>query len=86
MDDPSAVTKPDGGRGRVLSQPGLLATLVLFLLFAMVLASGVFQVYERSPLQAVKGALPGMQIVVGATGLFACLVLFIIGFTVNRLK
>jgi len=55
------------------SHPGFGATLVLLVSFLACLGWGLKN----------DGAV---QIVIGATGVFACLVLFTIGFVVTRLK
>jgi hypothetical protein len=71
---------------RVLSQPGVVATAILFILFSLCLVSGVTHAFAPSRFLFFKESHPGVQIVVGATGMFACIVLFLIGFAVNRLK
>jgi hypothetical protein len=73
-------------RQRVLSQPGIVAIGILFFFFSLSLAIGVAHAYEPSRFSFLKGLPSGVQIVIGATGIFACLVLFLIGFAVNRLE
>jgi hypothetical protein len=71
---------------RVLSQPGIGAIAILFACFSLSLVSGVAHAYAPSRFPFLKESPPALQIVIGATGMFACLVLFLIGFAVNRLK
>jgi hypothetical protein len=61
---------------RVRYQPGAVAVTVLFVLFLANLIAGVTQ----------GGARSGIQVVVGGTGMFACVVLFLIGVVINRLE
>jgi hypothetical protein len=71
---------------RVLSQPGAVAIFILFVSFSLSLVSGVAHAYVPARFSFLKESPPGVQIVIGATGIFACLVLFLIGFAVNRLE
>jgi hypothetical protein len=71
---------------RVLSQPGVVAIFILFVSFSLSLVSGVAHAYAPSRFPFFNELPPGVQIVIGATGIFACLVLFLIGFAVNRLE
>ena len=63
---------------RIGSQPAIVAITVMFVVFLLDLVFGIVQLHAD--------VRAGMQIVVGATGVFGSIVLFVIGFVINRLK
>jgi uncharacterized BrkB/YihY/UPF0761 family membrane protein len=64
---------PERLRRWLPSHPGFGATAILFLVFLVCLGAGL--AHDQPT-----------QIVIGATGMLACLILFMIGFVVTRLK
>ena len=71
---------------RALTQPAIVAISILFACFSLLLVVGVTHAYAPTRLPFLREAPPTVQIVIGAAGIFACLVLFSIGYVVNRLK
>jgi len=71
---------------RALTQPAIVAISILCACFSFVLMVCVTRAYTPTRFPFLRESPPTAQIVIGATGIFACLVLFTIGYVVNRLK
>lgn len=73
-------------RFKLSSYPGLIQTGILCVIFLGCFTSGI--AYDHIPhwLAFVKGPSREGSIILGAAGMFACLVLFFLGALVARLK
>lgn len=77
---------PRPPRLKLSSVPGLIQTGILCTVFVVCLASGI--AYNHIPpwLAFLKGPSREGSIVLGIAGMFGCLVLFLLGALVARLK
>jgi hypothetical protein len=83
--DPVAAAPGDPGllelerHQRALTQPAIVAISILCACFSLVLVLGVTRSYAPTRFPFLRESPPTAQIVIGAAGIFACLVLFAIG-------
>jgi hypothetical protein len=66
--------------------PGLVQTGGLFVVFLLCFTSGVLYDHIPTWLAFLKGSSREASIIVGAAGMFGCLILFSISAVVTRLK
>jgi hypothetical protein len=73
-------------RLRLSAYPGLIQTAILCLIFLVCFTSGIAYDYIPPWLAFVKGPSREGSIILGIAGMFGCLILFLLGFLVARLK
>jgi hypothetical protein len=73
-------------RFKLSSYPGLMPTVILCIVFLVCLTSGI--AYDHIPpwLAFVKGASREGSLIIGIAGVVGCLILFLLGALVARLK
>jgi len=77
---------PSPSRFRLLSYPGLIPTGILCIVFFICFTSGIVYDYIPPWLAFVKGPSREGSIIIGIAGMFGCLILFLLGALVARLK
>ena len=77
---------PSPSRFRLLSYPGLIPTGILCIVFFICFTSGIVYDYIPPWLAFVKGPSRDGSIILGVAGMFGCLILFLLGALVARLK
>jgi hypothetical protein len=77
---------PRPPRFKLSSYPGLIQTGILSIVFFVCFTSGIAYDYIPPWLAFVKGPSREGSIIIGIAGMFGCLVLFLLGVLVAKLK